>query len=196
MSNGKATGPDKNSDTKSALALMGITEAEVTAAPAGVHLSEQQAAFVDCFIETGNRSEAALMAGITDPKEIRSMMANPNVVAAIKLGSVAEVLSNVVAGDAAVRRVLNGSDYTGREKIAAAKVAFERAGVLKAAELNAEKAAATTESLSRLSEGDLERVIADAAARIAARKPGDRVVLDADTGQPVADEGGQGAEPA
>ena len=186
MSNGKQDKPDKKSEGR-ALAAMGLDPAEVQAGPAGIHLSEEQAAFVTAFVDHGNKAQAALMTGITEPAAIRAMMANPNVQAAIKAELRLKVLANVVAADAAVERVLTQGGYTGREQIAAAKVAFERAGLLKAAELDAERQAATTGDLSRMSEGELERVIADAAARIAARKPGEGVTLDAETGEPVAD---------
>lgn len=170
-----------------ALIAMGLDPSEIEAAPAGVHLSALQAQFVAAYVEHGgNLTLAGAAAGLAPGRETRAMLAHPGVMAAIRREAALQAQANVAAADMAIGAILTGAGAD-REKIAAAKVAFERVGVMKRAELEAEREAAAPGDMSRMSEAELERLIEATAAKIAARRPGDGVVLDGSGAPDIAD---------
>ena len=154
---------------KKALSRAGIDTESLGFPAAGVVLSDREQAFVSAYVQMGgDRTGAARRAGFPHPpQDAAALMRKPGILAAIKREQALAVSGLVVMADKVLSDILGDEEAGAKVRIAAARVAYERGGVLKKAALDAAKEAAGLGDLSSMGVPELERTIADAAARIA-----------------------------
>lgn len=157
-----------------ALAKLGAAPSDLVLPEAGWVLNEQQNAFVEAYVRNGgDHSAAAAESEYPEPaKDGRGLLRLPSIRAAIKREQEIVIAGLVAAADKALSDILRYQDTAPKEKISAARVAYERAGAIKLATIEAERQAGGIGALSGMSVPELERAILEAEQRLeAAGKP-------------------------
>lgn len=174
---------------RKALARIGVTPDDLGLPAQGLVLGERQMAFVMAYVENGgDRTKAADQAGYSNPKQSAAdLMRSPAIRTAIQREQALAVAGMVALADKTLSVILGDEDQPAKVRIAAARVAYERGGVLKRAALDAAKPNGDAGDLADMTPEELQRVIAEAAQRIADREGAARTLEPGPDGiyQPV-----------
>lgn len=152
------------------MSRIGVNESDLALPAVGLVLSDQQQAFVQEYVQNGGKADlAASAAEYPEPaKDGRALLRLPSIQAGIRREQALAVAGLVHMSDKVLSDVLNSVTTDAKVKIAATRIAYERAGVLQEARHEADRKAAGGGTMAGMSVHELERVVAEAEARIAA----------------------------